>query len=1377
MRSLKLLDAGSGYKKSYSSSSRGGFSSDRKRDADSPHERSRDGSGYARVSASSSSSRRKHESSHKGGFERSGGSRDADGYSDGSRLRRSSGSFSKRDVYYESSRYGGKGFKSERDRCSRERDRQRDRSDGGRRWKRSRSRDVDDDCYRHRRGRSDANCSSQSRSPSHRSRSKEAGEDMSCKEERSRKVDEISSRCSSSSEMEEGELEPEPENEGTAVPVAVESTDKPSPSVALESTETVSPECKSTLKDSVQLNPSEGERNADLEVEVTQIEGGKDTDIEKKKAEVRDETLEIEHKEPCSAPSKNRDGNDHVKEGLDAQTEGFESPKNQTEELDSPKKDAEDFESQKRDVQDPESQKKDVQDLQSQKTQTEDLETEKKESETDKGLEIVKPCEKESGQYAVVCGLDFSDSAANAKAIIVEKMDQDERSETDKAHENSKFVFNGNVSYEVNVSCEDRNQGGPERTATSPAGASNEHSNDHFGEDTNGMQSDGNEERAHLDPTIDECKTMEVGKETKAENVAALDFNQTSTEQCRDLTLNFTSIASGAAASGSGEKEEGFGDDGKVLPKAISPDKKQIPKDIVKEKGKVLSLSLSSEFWDKKEKLAKEGGVGTCTENKKLKKPKLEDGPLDLSLALPAVSLAPLVIASSVPERSVHSASHTANKTYTRTASDGFTTSMSFSSSHPFAHNPSCSLNQNSVENYEYSVGSHTAFQGNNEQLSNGDWNAVNSNEPASSYDNGNGMVGGSSCQERFKHPREVPLYQKVFQNGNMQSHQVSQTRFSKGQPSTEKGPLLYDNGAIQSAFLVNYSAAKGQQLRGAEGSPGSSSGFEKHIVYPAQPHRDSGGSLGRTHGSDRHVNLPTEQRRELGSSPTQSVGSRDTKFEQRQHIDKEKRKSRERELLVQMGTDHSGSLISLERVLFEIVSEPIPVIAQKLREMSDSLLELLKGCLRELISNGEKGEFPALQAILQRRSDLTSEILSQCHGLQLEILVAIKTGNPDYLQLHTMKTSELIEVLMNLRCRNMTCQSGLPVDDCECKICSQKNGFCSACMCLVCSKFDFASDTCSWVGCDVCLHWCHTDCGIAMKHIKNGPSIHGLPGSTEMHFHCIACEHSSEMFGFVKEVFKTCARGWPADVLAKELDCVRRIFQRSEDMRGKQICIITEQLLAKLENKSSASEVCSSFLAFLAESESKTNAMASMVSKNPSLLKQVDSIDRLPVGVQQSIYKVVPSADDKIGSSDRSHAPSQNYEHELDRRKSDSLDLQFNRSKNRAEIDELESIVRIKHAEAKMFQDRADGARREAEGLRQIAIAKNEKIEEEYACKLAKLCLAETQERRRLKLEELQILERAQHDYYNMKMRMEADIKDLLMKMEAASRQASMRE
>lgn len=118
-----------------------------------------------------------------------------------------------------------------------------------------------------------------------------------------------------------------------------------------------------------------------------------------------------------------------------------------------------------------------------------------------------------------------------------------------------------------------------------------------------------------------------------------------------------------------------------------------------------------------------------------------------------------------------------------------------------------------------------------------------------------------------------------------------------------------------------------------------------------------------------------------------------------------------------------------------------------------------------------------------------------------------------------------------------------------------------------------------------------------------------------------------------------------------------------------------------------------------------------------------------------------------------------------------DEIQLGNKLSKNDG-FDSLESVVRIKEAEARMFQNKADEARREADGYKRMICARTEKLEEEYAHKLSKLCLRETEERRRKKLEELKVLEDSHCDYFKMKMRMQADIAGLLERMEATKQQ-----
>lgn len=146
----------------------------------------------------------------------------------------------------------------------------------------------------------------------------------------------------------------------------------------------------------------------------------------------------------------------------------------------------------------------------------------------------------------------------------------------------------------------------------------------------------------------------------------------------------------------------------------------------------------------------------------------------------------------------------------------------------------------------------------------------------------------------------------------------------------------------------------------------------------------------------------------------------------------------------------------------------------------------------------------------------------------------------------------------------------------------------------------------------------------------------------------------------------------------------------------------------------------------------------------------------------------------EKLPQLEKSAGLPSNFECHRNDKPAMSLDLHTSIPKEPV-FDELESIIRIKQAEAKMFQSRADDARRESDALKRIAVTKSEKIEEEFSSRITKLRLAEAEEMRKHKWDELQTLERSYHDYFNMKMRMEADIKDLLLKMEATRRNLSM--
>ncbi|GAV57244.1 DUF1423 domain-containing protein [Cephalotus follicularis] len=465
------------------------------------------------------------------------------------------------------------------------------------------------------------------------------------------------------------------------------------------------------------------------------------------------------------------------------------------------------------------------------------------------------------------------------------------------------------------------------------------------------------------------------------------------------------------------------------------------------------------------------------------------------------------------------------------------------------------------------------------------------------------------------------------------------------------------------------------------------------------------------------------------------------------------------------------------ERILRELVSESVPVMSQIILELSDETLESTKEHLQTIISLPEKREdLVALQSRLERRTDLTKEILSRCQRDHLEILNAIKMGLGSFVTGKIrLPTSQLVEIFLFMRCRNVNCKSILPVDDCDCKICSTNKGFCSSCMCPVCLKFDCASNTCSWVGCDVCSHWCHAACGIQKNLIKPGPSLNRPLSTSGMQFHCIGCGHASEMFGFVKDVFICCAKDWGLDSLKKELDCLTKIFRGSDDVKGKQLHVKGDELLLKLERKViSPSDACNCIIQFFNYLDDMPDFPASDVSSKDlipseaSLKKYTRPMTQLTSSPpKHTIYNMSSSIGQRNLLSNDLHQKAA-----LLRDLKIEDGLKFGQLPKKDGFDSLESIVRIKEAEAKMFQSKADDAQREADGIRRMILFKSDKLEEEYAEKLAKLCLKETEERRRLQLEELKVLENSHCEYYNMKLRMQAEIAGLLERMEATKQQ-----
>lgn len=435
------------------------------------------------------------------------------------------------------------------------------------------------------------------------------------------------------------------------------------------------------------------------------------------------------------------------------------------------------------------------------------------------------------------------------------------------------------------------------------------------------------------------------------------------------------------------------------------------------------------------------------------------------------------------------------------------------------------------------------------------------------------------------------------------------------------------------------------------------------------------------------------------------------------------------------------------DMVLYDIVSKSISSVALIIQGMAEETLEAAKEYLRNLIddddSPGRKEKLANLQSQIDKRSDLCKETLSKCVKDQLDILVAVRTGLKYFLSGKIrIPMNELVEIFLFLRCRNVNCKSLLPVDDCECNICSKNKGFCSSCMCPVCLRFDSASNTCSWVGCDVCSHWCHAACGIREGLIRPGHSVKGPRGRTEMLFHCVGCAHKSEMFGFVKDVFVCCAKNWGHETLVKELDCVGKVFRGSDDgSKGKALHHKANEMVKKLESKQISPQDASNFII--------------------QFFNYAETVTEFPEPKEQTVV-----AESSYRKDEASVTPSTTSEDQMKKKSFALADAMMN------SFDSLESMVSIKEAETRMFQKKADEARTEAESFKRMIEMKTDKMEEEYSEKIARLCLKETEERRRNKLKELKKLENSHCDYRNMKLRMESEIAGLLKRMESTRQQ-----
>ncbi|KAL4323629.1 hypothetical protein GQ457_11G004150 [Hibiscus cannabinus] len=437
--------------------------------------------------------------------------------------------------------------------------------------------------------------------------------------------------------------------------------------------------------------------------------------------------------------------------------------------------------------------------------------------------------------------------------------------------------------------------------------------------------------------------------------------------------------------------------------------------------------------------------------------------------------------------------------------------------------------------------------------------------------------------------------------------------------------------------------------------------------------------------------------------------------------------------------------LASADKIsLRDIARERVDVISEKMHRLPDEFLDELKNQLKTILEgNGgsqSQEEFLILQKFVQSRSDLTAKTLIRAHRAQLEILVAINMGIQAFLHPNSsLSQTSLIEVFVYKRCRNIACQNQLPADDCTCEICASRNGFCNLCMCVICNKFDFEVNTCRWIGCDFCSHWTHTGCAIRDGQICMGPSAKSGAGLTEMVFGCRACNRTSELLGWVKDVFQHCARAWDREALVRELDFVSRIFRGSDDTRGKKLFLKCEDLLEKMRGGQAESIACRSILVFFQELDMESSTS---LENGEGLVAPQEACNQIADVVQEAIQKMEMVADEKLRMFKKARLALDACERELEDKAKEVAELKVERQKKKVQIEELEKIVRLKHAEADMFQLKANETKQEAERLQSIALAKSDKAEEEYTSSYLKLRLSEAEAEKKYLFEKIKLQE-----------------------------------
>lgn len=136
------------------------------------------------------------------------------------------------------------------------------------------------------------------------------------------------------------------------------------------------------------------------------------------------------------------------------------------------------------------------------------------------------------------------------------------------------------------------------------------------------------------------------------------------------------------------------------------------------------------------------------------------------------------------------------------------------------------------------------------------------------------------------------------------------------------------------------------------------------------------------------------------------------------------------------------------------------------------------------------------------------------------------------------------------------------------------------------------------------------------------------------------------------------------------------------------------------------------------------------------------EAFNRIADVVQEAIKKMEMVEEEKVRMTKKARLALEACDQELKDKAREVAALKMERQKKKQQVEELESIVRLKQAEAEMFDLKAAEARREADRLQQIALAKVEKSEDDYASRYLKQRLHEAEAEKQYLFEKMKLAE-----------------------------------